>query len=1049
MVFRRRNLLRYTRRRASGGGPPPPTPPIEQSPSSFTIDPPGVARVGVTLRGTAATFDNAEGAPSVMWLKGDVPIPGANALDYTLTLADEGATNIRLATTAVSPTGIFATSYSNYVPEVLPPAGDNDPRLTSPRIDETGTLLLFDVAAGTWTGLLQVNPDLVAVTMTAPSVSAAGAATTALHTRRVGYRAEYDAGVLKIWLRQGIANTATDVSVMMAAGAVTGPSDATGYYAGAVSNAGNVRAPDLPKGRLFGLVQGRHDLRYGHDVVDSTFYIEAWGGHPDGTAVVKFEATVAGATVTHFVTEQSRSRYQDSVQISDAQWTANAAGGDQGGVAVYSSPGISPASLPEGPGTVTVTFYSKSGGLANARVHSWPFCNSLGGYTQRIRYVDPVAGSDSNDGLTPATAYATTDKGVLEVGSASRGATSKHIGIVYLIGGTEVAPRRIPAPNGSGINSTATGATDTWVTLEPAPGYAKQSVIITPAGQSRVRRLRFRRMMHDCANGADETATGASFLTSNNSSAFPTATNPAAIAMDDVTTYHHLGRGGQLTSTASSVMLNSYTDCLQFWMNWEHTETAQRGFTSNGVDCLRNCYIHAISSDGALEPEACFACTWRDNKVPTYGLGGLSLISGTIEIGTTVTGLLSPGVTATVAGLKGNSAVLETGGTVAYAFKRDDNGTHQEVVLTGVTGAFAVGDVVRNATSTQTGIVRQVNGSTLRVSMTLGTSFSGVLTDVTSGATGTVSSSTTRGNIFFSNGVTAKLNLPHPDGIQIQRFMNQRIRLTNIVGTFEQGEFFDIAGVTWVQLDDPKIDSLEAEAFICRSGNEILWHAVYRGRTLTGRSSGATATIVRVDHVENDANLIMHNCAFYDIDGQILFAENGSKYILFTNCIGIRPDATSPSFSKATTTYATGLWHCTLANQPWGRQDTNPVANDPFGSDLVFCLLSTFLTTYVPSGASSSDRAGSPGYDHYRNHLLQTGVFGAAYTGATTGQIAYVNGVAATQDYDAAKTDYRPAAADTVCGLIPAGEGRVKYDFLGVERPDDGTATVGALQRAA
>jgi hypothetical protein len=1028
-----------------------PTAPEVVTAPSIVSDDPGVYQVGRTLTVVAGDYNGDTAGPTYQWRRNGVAISGATNTTYLLVTADADD-NITVTETVSNAYGSTSSTSAAVGPVLAAadPPGDNDSRLSNARIDETGTYLVFDVSSGTWTGLLQVNPDLIAITMTTASVTSTGSATTQIHTRRAGYRAEYAAGVLKIWLRQGISSNATGVSVTMDAGAVSGPSATTGVWTGSVSQASNARTFDAPKGRLIGLVQGRTDLRYAHDVLDSTFYIEAWGAHSDGIAAVKFEATVGATTVTHWVTEQTRSRYQDTRVIDNTQWTANAGGGSQGGIGVYSSPAIAPSELPEGTGTITVTFYSKNGGLSNSRAHSWPFCNSLGGYTQRIRYVDTVSGSDSNDGLTPGTAYLTPGKGVYHVGAASGGASAKSIGIVYLIGGTAETPRRIAAPTYIASGSTYySQATDTWVTLEPAPGYDKETVVIIAGGQSRCRRLRFRNMLHDCANGSDSSATGASVLTSNNDSVYPTASNPAALALDNVTTYHHLGRQDQLTSTTSSVLTGSYTGCLQFWMNWEHTDTVNRGFVSNGIDTLRNCYIHAITSDGAVEPECSVACIWEDNKVPTYGLGGLSLINGTLTAGTTVTGLLSTGVSATVASIKSNGAILETGGTVAYAFKRDDNGTHQEVVVSGVTGTFTVGETLRNSNSSQTGVIRAISGTTLRVSMVNGSSFSGTVIGVTSAATATVSSSTTRGNIFFSNGVTAKLNLPHPDGVQLQRFYPQQITVENVVGTFVANEQFTISGVTWSGTV-PRLTTLDdATHFTCNSGNQILWYSAYRGRTLTGVTSGATATIVRVDHVSNDANLIFHNCAFRDIDGQIFFGENGAKGVLVTNCYGIRPDATSPSLSKATSVYAINVWHSTLANQPWGRLDTNPIANDTYGDDFVFNIVSTLQTSYVPSGAASDDRGGSPGYDHYGNHQLQAGIYGAAYGGSTTGQVAWVNGVSATQDYDATKTDYRPASDDTVCGLIPAGEVRVKYDFYGVERANDGTETVGAFARAS
>jgi hypothetical protein len=932
------------------------------------------------------------------------------------------------------------------------PDPTNDARLSNPRIDATGTLLKFDVASGTWSGLLQVDPSLIALTMDVVSITDAGAATTRSFQRRAGYRAEYVGGVLSIWLREVVPSGATNVAIIMATGAVTGPSVTGGSWTGAVSNASNERAVDPPVGRLGGIVMGRHDLRYGHDLVDGPFYIEAMGAHPDGV-VVKLEATVGATTVTHWVTTQTRSRYQDTVFISDSQWTVNAAGGAQGGIACYSSPQIDNTLFPEGAGTITATFYSRNGGLSNPRVHQWPFYNNLGGYTERVRYVDTVAGSDTNDGLTPATAYATTGKAAYHAGAASAGATAKSIARVYLIGGTVEEPRRIAAPLFQGSGTTFyVQATDTWVTLEPAPGYAKETVVLTTGGQSRIRRLRFRNMLHDCANGADASATGAAVLTANNNSVYPTATNPAAVAMDNVTTYHHLGRAGQLTTVTSSVLLTSYNGCMQFWSNWEHTDASQRGFVSNGIDWMRNCYIHEIASDGGIEPECCIAVKWEDNKVPTYGLGGLNTVFGTLASGTTVTGLLS-GVTASVVALVGGGASvsLDPAGPVAYAFKADDNMTHQEVVVSGVTGTFSVGETVRNATSTQTGIVRAISGTTLRVSMSTGTSFSGTLTGLTSTATATVSSSTTRGNLLFSNGAIAKLNLPHPDGIQFSTFWPQRVTLTNVVGTFQQGEFFDFAGVAWdPNSGDPKVDTIESPtSFVCNSGNEIMSYSAYRGKTVTGRTSNATATLVRVDVISNDVNSLFWNCAWVDIDGQIFFAENGAKNILIANCLGTRPDASSPSISKATTCYAVQFLHNTFANQPWGRQDTNPIGFDPFGSVFRFSIVPVFHTSYVPTGASSSDRAGSPGYDHYGNHALLTGVFGGTYLGLSTGQVSYVNGVNGNVDHDAAKVDYRPAAADSVCGLIPAGEVIIAFDHLGVARPNDGTATVGAFQRAA
>jgi hypothetical protein len=92
--------------------------------------------------------------------------------------------------------------------------------------------------------------------------------------------------------------------------------------------------------------------------------------------------------------------------------------------------------------------------------------NAGGGLASLVRYVSPT-GNDSNNGLTPATAFATTNRAAHSITQAQGNSDG---GFVYLLPGTYTL--------NSAAWNTGSVTVNRWMTVTTAPGYTRDQVVI-------------------------------------------------------------------------------------------------------------------------------------------------------------------------------------------------------------------------------------------------------------------------------------------------------------------------------------------------------------------------------------------------------------------------------------------------------------------------------------------------------------------------------------------------------------------------------------------
>jgi hypothetical protein len=1064
----------FARRRRDSGPPPPPTL-FALSLSANTIpenSAPGVTVGALLNRTSGSTLALTNDAGGRFALSGSNIVTGLVATDFEAATSHSITVRETLAGATNTPRDTVLTVNVTDVVE-----GSGNATLSNARVSAGGEYILFDVTGGAWGGTITVNPALFGITCIVPSSDSAGASVNDVISRRVGFRASFSGGVLTVWLQQPIYDVATSVGVTVQANAITNGTDSNQSFINAAITNNSLRAVPLPVGRIVGVPQGRTNLLLRRDVIDGTFRVEAYGTHEGGLATVRFDVTDGSATVTRFATEETRSIFQDTAIIDDAQWDANRAGGAEGGIGVYSSGAITHTGFADGEITVTATFIPKIGGPAAQRVESWVMpCNSAGGYVERIRYVDDVLGSDANDGLTAATAFATLQAACLAAGSVNGGATSpKTVPIVRLVGGTSGSPRTYQMYNGTGTGNAIPSHTHTWLTIEPAEGHDSTTTRIanwaTAAGLApRIRRLKLRGITHDISNAGDSTGTSSSTIASSNGTIYPQASNPAQFAWERCIITHRLGKNGQLSEGNSGYIINITGMDDRTWIHFhscQFTDMNQRGPFATANILGRNNIISQIAKDALKEPEVWVAGSLNENRVSPLQLPVSSIPGGQApQAGDVITGLFS-GYTATVASYV---AVNATSGTVlldagfdSFGFKFDDALTHTLVTLSGVVGTFQVGEIVRNATDTTRATVFAVTATTLRVRVTIGSPFASgaVLTGLTSGATGSWVSNSTQQNIAVvragSEVFRMQANPPHPDGLQIQAFRPQELTLSGVVGTFQAGETVTAASPTR-SMGSITVVSQGGGAAVLRGPEGVLNQWVSSpNSTVTGATSGATGTLVSARHINNDFNGLYYCLRFTSMDGQILFGENGNANVAIVNVLGLRIN-TATTFNSGLNIYNLLVHHVSLPNQNWRfgtMLNSGSDATDmrraiyAIGYSLRYCAFASMATDLRAAGTPTSDDAGLPGVFLDGLHASNASAFSALGSPVVTvGDPLWVNGVAFDVDDDPLKRDYRPAAGSPLVNKVPSSGRVVKYDLLGRLRRNDGSGAAGALEAA-
>lgn len=990
-------------------------------------------------------------------------------------------TNLVVGLTAASP-----GSFNITIREIIGPhtrnttlsltvasAGSGTSTFSNPQISPNGEYITFTTSGGTWAGKIVVNPLLMTINCTTPSSDAVGVSNILAITRRVGYRASYAANVMTVWLSQPIYSSTTGITVTMATGAVSVGSDSNNALSNVAVTNNSTRPITIPKGHIIGIVEGRTTLKVRRDVIQSAFHVEAFGTHEGGIRVVKFDITDGTTTITRYATEETRSIYQDTAIIDNSQWSANS----NGGIGVYTSGSVDYSAFIEGEITITATFIPKIGGPTVARTISWVLaCNSAGGYIERVRYCDNVSGNDAWDGTTAAFVSGTTgpkltlQAAVLSAGSVNGGATSaKTVPIVKLVGGTSESPRTYLIYQGTGSGNAIPSHTHTWLTFQPAEGhdattvrFANHSGTLSGVG-SRIRRIKLKNLTHDISNAADSTGTSSAVLASINNSVYPIVSNPESLCWESCIITHRLGKNGQISEGSSGYYYSSSaTDNNKLlFINCSFTDMNQRGPFATANIFGRNNTLIDVCKDTLKEPECWITAIMANNRVAPKLLPVSNLSGGTPQPGDNIYGLYS-GYNATVSSYVPSSplgTVILESGFDAFLFKRDDSLTHNAVTISNVSGTFAVGNVLRNAAGTVRGTIFQVNPTLLRVKMiTTSGSFSGTLTDETSGATATWVSNSTQQNLFFTpSGVRGQANPPHPDGLQIQGFRPQELTLTGVTGTFVVGETVNATVPNRAMIISSVTQGGGNAVITGPDGSTNQW-VKSANSLVTGATSGATGTLSSARHVNNDFNGLMYCCIFRNIDGQILFMENGNSGMAIVNVLGILSDNSSSSFlSSFSSFYDLDLWHVTLANQPWrnGKPlnstglDSNPAKTEyGIGSSFRYNSVSYVSSDFYISTGGTSDDAGMPGFDIYKVHVSTNSLTSVQIVGLASGNPLWTNGVLYTESYDPNKMDYRPASGSPLKNLIASGERLVKYDLVGRLRANDGTGASGAYEAA-
>lgn len=1060
----------FVRRRRAAGGPPT-LGTLALSAATIAENSALGTLVGMLLGTTSgSTLALVDSAGSRFALSGGAIVAGSVGTDFETETAHSITVRETLAGATNSPRDtVLAVNVTD-----VSDSGSGNATLSNARISAGGEYILFDVAGGVWTGQINVNPALITLTGTVASVDGSGNSSPAVVPRRCGYRATFAAGVLTVWLAQPVYAGMTGLTITLADAAITA---AGGGISSALSGApvtnNSARAIGLPAARIVGVVEGRSTLRIGHDVINGQFAVEADGGHEGWLAGVRFDVTDGVTTVTRWASAMTRSRYQDTAIISNAQWDANRAGSAEGGLGVWSSGLISHTSFNDGEITVTMTAVPRVGGLPAARTESWTLaCNSAGGYVQRVRYVDSVAGSDANDGLTAATAVLTLQRGCLLAGAEVNGATAKSVPIVRLVGGSPGSPRSYDMYVGSGSGTAVPSATHTWLTIEPAEGHSRDTVRIVNWGASqsggashRIRRLQLRDITHDISSTGG--GTSSSVLQNVNTSVYPLASNPQAFAYRRVRVTHTLGKNGQLSESTTGALISSTADKRNRWWiaECEWTDANARGPSGSPTMWLRNSTFTDLSKDVFKEPEIVFGCTATRNRVSPLLAPVSQIPSGQApQAGDVMTGLFS-GYSATVASFVATSATAGTvilqAGADSFGFKSDDSLTHTLVTLSGVSGTFQVGETVRNAGDSIRAVIFAITATTLRVRFTAGSAFSaGTLTGVTSGATGTWVSNAIQQNITVTRGGTEvfrmQINPPHPDGIQVQAFRPQELRIEGVTGSFVVGDVVTLASPTRT-LTAAAVQNLGGGVWLLTGpeGSASQWVESAAG-TVTGSISGATGNFVSARHVNNDFNAVFHNVIFREIDGQMLFGENGNRAMSLANVLGVRIDALSPSVSQIGL-YDVVMRHVTLANQPFRHRtflnsgsDATRLARASFaiGGVCRYVIAPSFSTDLRAPNAVSGDDAGLPGLDSFGSHTIVVGQFSTQMAGMSAGDPLWIAGVGPTEEDNPALSDYRVGVGSPARNRVPAGQRELRFDLLGVERRNDGTGAAGALEAA-
>lgn len=998
---------------------------VMTSAPTFTASPviTGGPQVGATLSLSFTGQGNPNPTSAIVWKRNGTTISGQTGT----TLATGSYTNGDTITAEVTLTNASGSlmQASNMITLV---ASTGFVGVTS--ID--GSKLILDLPAG-FSDANSTTVDLskITITQTTPSVSAAGVVNTASVVRLPISKAAVVSSKLELELCEYVSRYTTGITFVATAGA---------FVNGATSSlliSGNVEPrciiDDAPiTARLHGIVAGRSTCYMPLDIVSGTVYAEATAFHDSGIGCIKVVVSDGSTSQTHYATAYTPSRYQDTAGVSDAQWTKNVtASGNSalGGLGVISFGPIDMAAFAEGAVTFTLTAYAKAGGESNQVSEAWTLYNDKGGYVDRIRYVDSASGSDSADGLTPGTAFQTLPKAYVSAGGS--GAPARCRPIIYLIGSGDVnSPREY-------VNVAGTAnaqATDTYVTLMPAPGSAGSVRIKAASGQThRVRRLKLKDLIVSLKNGTN------TMPLMNNYVQTYTSANPATVMFQGCDVQHpDFDIGGNpshsYTAWLNASGYNEANDSRLIILDCYANRMMAPLFTAGCKAIVRNLQGYQCNSDLIKNPNGSFFAIYHSvSSVPrdllTWAIKKSDKkpdIVGTPIIGEVVDGLYS-GATAIVERIPDSGSVFVN--SRVGSFKPDDQKSHLAVTVADGSG-YQVGE---NIGGTRT-ILRK-DGNILRVadtnwSPTIGGNVVGSVT----GTTSAVVSAVVRGTIIFgTSGAVAKYGPQHPDGVQVQKALSSQMVLSSVTGTFQVGDKLrqTVNGTTKTYQTVTAVGTApDGRVLLALSSSVTMVPYANENKNTTGSVSGAVGRFDSYWRMStNNMNLVMANVMLDQIEGAMIFIENGWNGATIANWLGTKTSISNDSQVER----ASGINLLHVQNHQIAHLDRhNTDANLRMRNRQLGCMWSKF--TKQTAGLNIQ-------HGHNADPDAPTTPF------ISSGDPLFVDGYAFNQVYDEEAFDLTPQPGSPLRTLTEKAFGQwYPFDIWGNPRPTNGTAAIGAME---
>lgn len=902
-----------------------------------------------------------------------------------------------------------------------------------------GSRLILDLPAGfSSANSTTVDASKITVTQTVPSVSLAGSVTTAGVTRQALYKGAVENSKLVLDMCEPISRYATAISITATVGAFVNGATTAPLISGNVEPLCVIEDAAITA-RLHGVVKDRTTCFMPLDVVSGTVYAEATAFHESGLGCVKVVVSDGSTSQTYYCSAYTPSRYQDTAGISDAQWNKNvAASGNSalGGLGVLSFGPIDMSAFAEGSVTFTLTAYAKAGGENVQVSEAWTLFNDKGSYVNRIRYVDSVAGLDTNDGLTPSTALKTLPPAYIAAGGS--GAPAKCKPIIYLIGSGDPAnPREY-------VNVAGTAnaqATDTYVTMMPAPGYEGTVRFKAASGQThRVRRLKLKNLIISLKNGTN------TMPLMNNYVQTYTSANPATVMFEGCDVQHpDFDTGGNpshsYTAWLNASGYNEANDSRLIILDCLANRMMAPLFTAGCKAVVRNLEGYNCNSDLIKNPNGSFFAIYhsvssvpRDLLTWAKNTGGSPVVTGTIQVGENCYGVLSAS-SGTVDRIPDKFSIYLT--NRVGNFKADDGKDHNALTVADASG-FIVGENINGGRT----ILRK-DGNVLRIADTSWAPTAGTtITGATSAASSSLVSRKNTGNIIFeTSGAVAKLALQHPDGVQVQKALSSQMIIAPRSGSAAwqvgdkirvtvDGKVKTYQTVTAVGTSPDGRPMLSVSATV----NMIPYaFADVNNRKMVGSISGAEADFVAYWRMSsNNMNLVMANTMLDQIEGAMIFVENGWNGATIANWLGTKVKISNDSQVER----ASGINFLHVQNHQIAHLDRhNADANLRMRNRHLGCLWSNF--TKQTAGLNLQ-------YGHSADPNASTTNFISA------GDPLFANGYDYNEVWDEAATDLTPQSGSPLRRLPAMAFGQwYPYDIWGNPRPTDGTAAIGAMEAAA